>query len=322
MPSWSEILVEVQQSAQARGGPPDYDGIRRRYLSELCNHTGRNTILDATRFTSQDTPPPVLSIVDEDLTGIMTVIHRLRGPNLDLILHSPGGSIEAAESLVEYLRSKFRNIRVIVPHLALSAPTIVACGANVVVMGKHSFLGPIDPQILVQTPLGSSYVPAQAIIEQFEKAVEECQDSRRLPAWIPMLSQYGPHLLVFCDNASELSKALVQDWLRRWMLKDDSNRVNKSREIANCLANHREFRSHARHIPRHTLKRKGFRVEYLETDQRFQDLILSVFHATTHTFNGTAAGKIIENQLGAAFVKMVQQIQTQVASPSPVQPRP
>ncbi|MCL4211628.1 MAG: hypothetical protein KJZ68_13315, partial [Phycisphaerales bacterium] len=33
---------------------------------------------------------------------------------------------------------------------------------------------------------------------------------------------------------------------------------------------------------------------------------LSVFHATTHTFSGTTAVKIIENNLGRAFIKQVQ----------------
>lgn len=45
----------------------------------------------------------------------------------------------------------------------------------------------------------------------------------------------------------------------------------------------------------------------LEDDQLSQDLFLSVFHAVTHTFNGTAAVKVIENNLGKAFMKLQQQ---------------
>jgi len=55
-------------------------------------------------------------------------------------------------------------------------------------------------------------------------------------------------------------------------------------------------------------------VENLEDDDKLQDLVLSVFHATTHTFDGTGAVKIIENQLGKAFIKQVQQV---VVSPPP-----
>lgn len=113
--------------------------------------------------------PELISIVDEDLQGLMEVIHGLRGPNLDIILHSPGGSPEAAEAFVRYLRSKFSHIRVIVPQLAMSAATMIACAADVIVLGKHSFLGPIDPQIILNTPLGVRSVPAQAITKQFER---------------------------------------------------------------------------------------------------------------------------------------------------------
>ncbi len=44
----------------------------------------------------------------------------------------------------------------------------------------------------------------------------------------------------------------------------------------------------------------------LEKDQTLQDLVLSVFHATTHTFNATGAVKILENHLGKAFIKQAQ----------------
>ena len=108
---------------------------------------------------------------------------------LDLILHSPGGSPEAAEAIVSYLRSRFTNIRVIVPQLAMSAATMIACAANEIVLGKHSSLGPTDPQILIPTSLGIRAVPAQAVLDQFDRAQMECADPAKLSAWLPMLSQ-------------------------------------------------------------------------------------------------------------------------------------
>lgn len=55
-----------------------------------------------------------------------------------MIIHSPGGSAEATEALVKYLRAKFQHIRVIIPYGAMSAPTMLACPADIIVMGKHS----------------------------------------------------------------------------------------------------------------------------------------------------------------------------------------
>lgn len=134
---------------------------------------------------------------------------------MDLILHSLGGSAEAAESIVSYLRSRFSNIRVIVPQLAMSAATMIACAADEIVMGKHSFFGPTDPQLLLATPLGVRSVPAQSVLDQFDKAQQESSDPEKLSTWLPVLSQYGPDLLAQCEVALEMSKKLVQHWLKK-----------------------------------------------------------------------------------------------------------
>ena len=83
------------------------------------------------------------------------------------------------------------------------------------------------------------------------------------------------------------------------------------------VADHQEFKSHGRHINRDKAKEMGLVIEDLEDDQEFQDLVLSVFHATTHTFNGTNAVKIIENHMGTAFVKQQQKIVIQQSPPPP-----
>jgi hypothetical protein len=273
--------------------------------------------LYASKWTQHDpnVSPDVVSITDEDTQGLMEVVQGLSGPNLDLILHSPGGSSEAAEALVTYLRSKFSHIRVVVPHMAMSAATMVACAADVITMGKHSFLGPIDPQLIINTPLGWRMVPAQAITEQFEQAAEECQDSKKLGAWLPMLSQYGPDLLVQCKHASDMSRQVVMEWLEALMFKGETDAAAKASEIATWLASHSEFKSHGRHIPRSKLESKGLKIEHLEDDQTMQDLFLSVFHATTQTFDGTSAVKIIENHRGRAFIKLNRTMVVQMPLP-------
>src|SRR5437868_4027241 len=136
MPTWGELLNELQAS---KGQKQPFDAIRRKYLIQLSQHTGRAAILYSTKFASPGVTvsPDMLSINDEDLQGLMEVTHGLSNPNLDLILHSPGGTIEAAEALVLYLRSKFDNIRAIVPNLAMSAATMISCASNRVMMGKH-----------------------------------------------------------------------------------------------------------------------------------------------------------------------------------------
>jgi hypothetical protein len=256
----------------------------------------------------------------------MEVVHGLDGRRgLDLVLHSPGGSPDAAEALVHYLRSKFDDIRVIVPQAAMSAATMLACAANRIVMGKHSSLGPIDPQFLLPMQNGMTMAhPAQAILDQFDLAKEECKDPALLGAWIPILPQYGPALLIQCYNALDLAEGLVAEWLRTWMLAPLGKRKARrnAQEIATWLSDHTAFKSHGRPIHRDRAREKGLVVDDLEQDQVLQDLALTVFHATTHTFSATAAAKIVENHIGRAFVmqQSMQNVQFQLAPPTPQPP--
>jgi ClpP class serine protease len=126
MPTWGEILQEVQQSAVANGGQPDFDGIRRRYLAALHAYTGRDTIIYYSDWLSGAGP----GINLEDMQGMMEVCRGLHGPALDILIHSPGGSAEATASIVGYLRRQFDEIRVFVPLAAMSAATMWSLAAN------------------------------------------------------------------------------------------------------------------------------------------------------------------------------------------------
>ena len=302
MPIWSEILAELKP--EAAGIAPDFDGVRRKYLLELHQYTERDVILYATGWLQKpDITPHLASINDEDIHALMEVTAALRGPNVDLILHSPGGSPEAAEAIVAYLRSRFAHIRVIVPQLAMSAATMIACAADEIVMGKHSFLGPTDPQLPLATPLGMRLVPAQSVLDQFEKAQRECADPAKLSAWLPMLAQFGPDLLVRCENALAMSRELVRRWLESYMFNNHPDGAARAQAVSDWLANHKYFKSHSRHIDRNELRAHGVDISNLEREDTLQDLSLSVFHAATHTFSATPVVKIVENHLGRAFIK-------------------
>ncbi len=303
MPIWSEILREVVGGSSNKS-PPDFDGVRRKYLHKLSLHTGRDVILYASGWLQKErVPSNLMSIVGEDIHGLMEVTAKFDGTDIDLILHSPGGSVNAAEAIVSYLRSHYSYIRVLVPLYASSAAAMIACAADEIVMGNHSFLGPTDPQLSLSTPLGFRPVAAQEILEQFSMAVDECSDPSRLSAWLPMLSQFGPDLIVNSQNALKLSKSLVKRWLRDYMFKGDTNSDEKSKLIAKWLTNHKKLKSHGRHLSKEKLIKKGLKIQHMENDQDLQDLCLSVFHATTMAFANTPTTKIIENQHGQAFIK-------------------
>lgn len=325
MPNWGEILKELQAltkslaKSKPRSKKSPFDITRRKYLKLLNKETKRNTILYASKWTQvSNVAPEILMMNEEDIQGFMTVISGLEGENLDIILHSPGGSPNATEALVEYLRNKFNHIRIIIPYAAMSAGTMLACSADEIIMGKHSYLGPTDPQITFQIGNIRRSDPAYAIKDQFELAKEECnKDQKNIRVWIPIIQQYGPALLVECQNAIDLSKELVQKWLKNYMFKDKGDEaIEIATQISNRLTDHSLYKSHRRHIGIKEAKDFGLKIKELEEDQKFQDLVLSVFHATTHTFDATAAVKIIENHLGNAFIKHSRQFVI------PVQPQP
>lgn len=70
---------------------------------------------------------------------------------------------EAAQTIVDYLRSEFLAIDVLVSAYAMSAYTMIALGCNRIIMGRQSQLGPTDPQLIV----GNRSFSAHSIVEQF-----------------------------------------------------------------------------------------------------------------------------------------------------------
>ena len=306
MPLLSEIFADLYETATEEA-EPDFDGVRRDYLARLHGHTGRSTILYASAWVQKPEYPEITGINDEDLHALMQVTHGLHGSELDLILHSPGGSPDVAEAIVLYLRQKFSHIRVIVPQLAMSAATMIACAANEIVMGNHSFLGPTDPQIPVDTASGAQYVAAQDVLDQFEQAKKECFDKENRPAWFPILSQYGPALLKECQVAVDRSIELVHSWLSAYMFGEYADPDTLAKNIAGWLADRDKSKSHARHIPREVLTAQGMIVKELESDKTLQDLALSVYHATILAFIGTQAAKIIDNHSGSTYIRSLRE---------------
>lgn len=282
---------------------PDYDGVRRKYLAELADFTGRSTIIYSADFLNPLKPSQFTQVALEDVAGMMEVFKDLDPPNLDLIIHSPGGQVEAAAKIIEYLRHRFDHIRAIVPHAAMSAGTILACAADEIVMGAHSQLGPIDPQVIM--PGGAT--PSGAIRRQFEDMRDDiAAHPERLGAYVPTLQQYPPGLLDLCERAEQLSHDVVHRSLAQYMFKDDDDAEDKAESIATELGDSDKHLSHGRPLGADYLADLGLHIVRLEDDAELQDRVLSVFHALQHTFTGTMAIKLIENNNGRCWVRTAQ----------------
>lgn len=297
MPAWGKVLSEIGSRQQE--GQQAVDLVRRKYLKRLHQHTGRNVIAYYSGWLYRSPTTPNVSVGDEDMNAFMAAVHQLnRSKGLDLILHTPGGDIAATEALVKYLWVMFdKDIRVIVPQLAMSAGTMIACAARSIVMGKQSSLGPIDPQV--------GGVPAQGVLDEFQMAIETIQQNpASAPLWQQVVSRYHPSFLLECAQAIKWSREMVSGWLRDNMFSSEQDPTAVADAVVQYLADHSITATHSRHLPLSKCEEIGLKVEKLEDDAKLQDLVLTVHHAYMHTFSMSPAVKITENHLGVASVLM------------------
>jgi hypothetical protein len=284
----------------------------------LSDFSGRPCIIYATACTTpaKQLPPGALQIDFSDKIGFYEVTQSLSANPVDLILHSPGGSAEAAESIVESLRAKFPHVRVIVPSFAKSAATMMSMSADEILLDDDAELGPIDPQM--QTANGFS--PAEAIKEQFLKAGQEISaDPKRLSVWLPILQQMGPSMLIQCDNAIELSKTLVRQWLTRFMFKGDPEAAQKADAIASFLGQHSNFKSHGRCIRLKQLQEQNFglKVSSARASVEFHRKIWDVYCAIDVIFGATGIFKLFYNSKDDAIIRAVQTTFAPMMQPKP-----
>jgi hypothetical protein len=304
MAAWIEVKNEIVNRNY------DYDGVRREKIKAVEIITNRPLVIYSTAFLEGpkvEASRGEVQIDRMDSIGFNEVINRITGKELDVLIHSPGGSPEAAEAIVDLLRSKFDHIRFIVPHMAKSAATMICCSGNEILMDEKSELGPIDPQMqLLRSDGKITVAPAQAIIKQFDKAkLSLANNPKEMTAWLPILQPLGPSLLTECEIANQLSKLLVTKWLINYMFSGMENINELAEKIADFLANNDIHMSHGRRINIDQVKEIGMVVSDLRDNEPLRIAVWNLYHAISWTLQETPAFKIIENGQGDAFIRQV-----------------
>jgi ClpP class serine protease len=88
---------------------------------------------------------------------------------IDLIVHTPGGLVLAAEQIAYALCSHEAPVTIFIPHYAMSGGTLIALAADQIVMDPNAVLGPIDPQI--------RNIPAASVLAAVaRKSIDEVDD--------------------------------------------------------------------------------------------------------------------------------------------------
>lgn len=306
--SWSSLLREFEELS---------DNAKSRWINckldesllEISKIRNSNVIFYASDFLQRPALPAIpTQIMPEDMNGFMSAIHELDDKKkLTLILHTPGGSVNAAEAIVGYLHNKFTEIEVAVPVYAFSAGTMIALSSHRIIMGRQSQIGPIDPQI----PIGNKTTSAVAIIRQFEQARRDINENTNYAhLWAATLHSLAPSLLSEAEFALMYSHRMVAKRLKKGMCK---NAPEKADDIASFFSRlpkkdseQREdsnLQDHGQRIDRHTAKEQGLNIETMEDDQKFQNAILKAYHVITIMFETSSYSKIVANHIGNKWMK-------------------
>ncbi|MDQ6968161.1 MAG: ATP-dependent Clp protease proteolytic subunit [Mariprofundaceae bacterium] len=187
-------------------------------------------------------------------------------------LHTPGGSVEAVEKMVEIVRHHYKEVYFIVPDSAMSAGTIFCMSGDKIFMDYSSSLGPIDPQVLISKDGRDQYVPALGYLDQVEKLIQKSNDGTLSPAEFAILQNQDLGLLRRYEQARDLSVDLLETWLIKYKFKNWKEhktspdklgkkvtvveKKKRAHEIAKLLGSNKEWHAHGRMIGIGTLSAK------------------------------------------------------------------
>ena len=213
---------------------------------------------------------PRAAIDTDDVMPFVDLLHNVPdNKDLDLMLHTPGGDMDAAEKLISMVREKIgtAELRVIVPDFAKSAGTHMVLGADTVVMSDSSELGPIDPQVFMPDSNGQWRMsPAQSLIDAYDALCDTLTQEPTSVAAQIMLQKLDPVLVQECRAVKERARRLAEDHLRKGMFRNGGNFTGAVQELLDTS----RWQSHSQMISWADARdpRIGLHVEYLRPQSR------------------------------------------------------
>lgn len=211
---------------------------------------------------------PKSLITSADIAPLDTVLNSIsHAQELNVLLHSPGGDGSIIEKMVEMCRGHLprRNakLRVIVPNIAKSAATVFALGADTIIMGYCSELGPIDPQIRVTVSGVLHFISALAFVESRDEIMTKIQEATKANEPIGALLQQlaGLNIPFTHEMQNQINFAektairLLEKYMLKATIKNDANREKKAKEIAKKLLSKQLFPIHGHFINANNAKK-------------------------------------------------------------------
>lgn len=278
-------------------GQSNLNGVALQEFRNTCykdieNLRGRPLFVFASNFLSKVANDSPISIDLPDIDGFTDLINSV-GPEVkevDVLILSPGGSPDATERIVNLLRNRFTKVHFLVSHSAYSAGTMLAMSGDSITLTSNAVLGPIDPQI--------NGIPAKQIKRAFinlhERLRQEGENS--ILVYLPLIKKYDLHLLEICDDSEKLSKNLVKNWLKEYMLKDMTPTRKKSdsaRKATNYMADFDTHLLHSRPLDPKKLQNFGLNINFADTE--LEKLLREAHILLKATFDGLGFVKLYES---------------------------
>ena len=177
-------------------------------------------------------------ITRDDVLPFHDLLRNLeKGTDVDLLLHTVGGDIDATEKLVNMIRDRVAtaSFRIVVPDYAKSAGTLMVLGADRVVMSDSSELGPIDPQVIRVEGDGQRVsVSVQHHLTAFEKYAERLTEAPDDPVAALMLQKFDPAVRQMYMGVDRRARQLAETFLVQGMFSDGGgNPTGAAKELLN-----------------------------------------------------------------------------------------
>lgn len=171
----------------------------------------------------------------DDILPFGDLLHNVNSDeSIDLLLHTRGGILDAAEKLVHLTRKKVgkAEFRIIVPEMAKSAGTLMVLGADCVLMSEASELGPIDPQVKFVDSNGLIRLhSAQHYIDAHDELYRKINDNPDDHAARLMFQKVDPGLVKMCQGTVARARRSAEELLQRGMFRQGGNITKTAGEL-------------------------------------------------------------------------------------------
>ena len=180
--------------------------------------------------------PDVLPIFIKQINSIK------KSEGVDLLILSNGGDAIVSWRIISLLREKFNKISVLVPYTAYSAATLLALGADEIIMHPFGNLGPLDPQLSFPDALGHiktiSYEDIAKYIE-FIKSTGITDQELIQKSFEKLTAEIPPTVIGFAKRSSQLGLTMGQKLLATHM--DDESKTKAISETLNMKYYHHGY---------------------------------------------------------------------------------